>query len=239
MKIIKLVKQNNHYSAIFDIIPKITYEKIGSDYIGSSVDSDGTIIASDFLGYDSWGKAFGGREIVLTMKDGSIQKIKDYWYDWGWYKKHGEFISIGAGTLEKLQRCFVYFSYNINKDKFDEMVEEYLSRDKLYSYKEVEDWCKLQYKWYNVIVNGKPIPYMMNEYGDMVEKETKQRVFPRENRMKKVKDKYKIYHYFKFKYKDDTGKLIKIEANYLETLKATLPFSEEEIKEKCKLTSEW
>ena len=237
MKIIKLVNNHNHYYVIFDIIPEITYEKIGSDYIGSSVDSDGTIIASNFLGYEIFGDAFAGRELKLQMKDGSTQIIKDHWFNQGWYKKHGEFIGIGAGTLERLQRCFVYFSYNINKEKFNTMVEEYLSRDKLYSYQEVEDWCKLQYKWYNVIVNGKSIPYMMNEYGDMVEKETKQRVFPRENRMKKVKDKYKTYHYFRFKYKDNTGKLIKIDANYLETLKATLPFSEKEIKEKCKLNT--
>lgn len=234
MKIIKLVKNQNHYHVMFDAIPEITYEKVGSDYVGSSVDLDGNIIASHFLGYESWGNAFGGREIELPMKDGSIQTIKDYWFDCGSYKKHGEFIGIGAGTLDKLQRCFVYFSFNINKETFNEMVEEYLSREKLYSYKEVEEWSKLQYKWYNVIVNGVRIPYMMNEFGDMVTKETKDRVFPRCNTMKKVNGNYKTYHYFKLQYRDN-GKLIKIEANYLETLKATLPFSEEEIKINCKL----
>lgn len=240
MKIIKLIKQsysNNQYRyyAIFDEIPEITYEKVGLNYIGSSVDSDGIIIASSFLGYEQFGNAFGGREITLKMKDGSTQKIKDHWYDRGWYKGHGEFINIGAGTVEELQRCYVYYSYNINKQKFEEMMEEYFTRDKLYEYREVEEWCKLQHKWYDVIVHGKKIPFMMNKYGEMVEKETKKRVYPRYNLCKKVNGKYKMYTYFRFQYKDDSGRLIKIDANYLDVLKDTLPFSEEEIIKNCEL----
>lgn len=238
MKIIKLVynEKYNHYYAMFDEIPKLTYEKIGGSYIGSSVDDEGNIIASEYLKYESFGDAFAGREITLNMKDGSIQKIKDHWFDHGWYKPHGEFISIGAGTLERLQNCYVYFGYNINKEKFEKMVEEYLTRDKLYEYYEVEEWCNLRYDWYDVIINGKKIPYIMNKKGDMIEKETKKRVYPRHNVMKRVNDKYKNYTYFKLKYKDNNDRLIKIEANYLEVLKATLLFTEEEIKEKCKLS---
>lgn len=241
MNIIKLIKQkypysnDYHYFVMFDEMPKITYEKVGSNYIGSAQTADGRIIASEFLKWEMWGNAFAGRELTLQMKDGTTQKIKDHWFDCGSYKEHGEFIGIGAGTLEKLQDCYVYCSYNINKETFEEMVEDYLSRDKLYEYREVEDWCKLQYKWYNVIVNGKHIPFMMNEKGDMVEKESKKRVYARHNIMKKVNGRYKDYTYFKFSYKDETGKLIKIEANYLNTLKATLPFTEEDIKIKCKL----
>lgn len=234
LKIVKLIKNRGHYYVMFDVIPEITYEKVGSDYVGSSVDSDGTIIASNFLKYEKFGDAFAGREIKLSMKDGSIQAIKDHWFDHGWYREHGDFMGIGAGTLAGLQRCYVYFSYNINKEEFNKMIEEYLSRDRLYEYREIEEWCKLQYKWYPVIVNNQHIPYMMNEYGDMVEKETKKRVFPRENRMKKVKGNYRTYTYFRFKYKDG-DRHVRIDANYLETLKTTLPFSEEEIRIKCKL----
>jgi hypothetical protein len=235
MKIIKLIKNNNSYYAVFDKIPETTYEKIGSNYIGSAVDNDGLIIASKLLGYDSWGKAFGGREITLKMKDGSSEKIKDYWYDLGWYKKHGEFINIGAGTLKSLQKCYVYFTYNINKEKFNKMVEEYFSREKLYEYHEVENWCNLQHKWYDVIIDGKTIPYMMNKYGDMIEKETKKRVYSRYNTCKIVNGKWKNYTYFKFNYKNNKNKLIKIERNYLKVLKDTLPFSEEEIIKNAKL----
>jgi hypothetical protein len=237
MKILKLIKNANYdfYYVVFDEVPELTYEKIGLDYIGSAIDSDGAIIASNFLKYESFGNAFGGREITLKMKDGSTQKIKDYWYDWGWCKEHGEFINIGAGTVEELQRCYVYYGYNINKQKFEEMMEEYFTRDKLYEYREVEEWCKLQHKWYDVIVHGKKIPFMMNKYGEMVEKETKKRVYPRYNLCKKVNGKYKMYTYFRFQYKDDSGRLIKIDANYLDVLKATLPFSEEEIIKNCEL----
>lgn len=238
MKIIKLVKNiyynDVHYYVMFDEISELTYEKIGSSYIGSAVDSEGNIIASEFLKYESWGNAFAGRELSLKMKDGSIQKIKNHWFDCGSYKEHGQFIGIGAGTLESLQDCYVYCSYNINIDTFNKMIDDYLTRDKIYTYDEVREWCKLQYKWYPVIVNGKRIPYMMNEKGDMVEAESKKRVGCRENVMKKVNGKYKTYTYFKFKYTEN-DRLIKIEANYLNTLKATLPFSEEEIKKKCKI----
>lgn len=235
MKIIKLIKQNGHYSAMFDVIPEITYEKVGSDYIGSSVDLNGSIIASSYLGYESWGKAFGGRELNLTMKDGTIQSVKDYWYDCGSYKKHGEFIGIGAGTLEGLQDCFVYFGFNINKDKFNDMIEDYLSRDRIYTHDEVKEWCNLQHSWYNVIVHGEEIPFMMNKFGNMVERETKKGVYSRENICRKVKEKYKTYVYFKFKYKGNDGRLLRLEANYLEVLRATLPFPEDEIKVNCKL----
>lgn len=236
MKILKLVKseKHDHYYAMFDEVPELTYELIGSDYVCSSVDSEGNIIASQYLKRQRFGNAFAGRELKLKMKDGGSQTIKDYWFDHGWYEPHGEFIGIGAGTLESLQDCYVYFGYNINKELFYKMVEEYLAKEKLYEHREVEEWAKLQYEWYDVIVNGKYIPYMMNEKGEMIERESKKRVFSRHNVMKKVNGKYKTYTFFKFKYKEN-GRLIKIEANYLETLKATLPFSEEEIRGKCKL----
>jgi hypothetical protein len=220
---------------MFDEIPELKYEKIGSNYVGSAANDDGTIIASEFLKWERFGNAFAGRELTLKMKDGSIEKIKDHWFDCGSYKEHGEFIDIGAGTLERLQDCFVFFGYNINKEAFSKMVQEYLARDRFYEYRELEEWCNLQYDWYDVIVNGKFIPYLMNKKGDMIEKESKKRVYPRYNVIKNVNGKYKEYTYFKFKYIDKDGKLIRIEANYLNTLKATLPFSEEEIKKNCKL----
>lgn len=234
MKIIKLIKINNHYYTMFNEIPEITYEKIGSDYVGSYVDSKGTVIFSRFLKRERFGDAFGGSELHLNMKDGTIQTIKDYWFDHGSYNQHGEFIGIGAGTLEELQRCYVYCGKNINKEAFNEMVEEYLTRDKLYDYREVEEWCKLQYEWFPVIIRGKKIPFMMNKYGDMAEKETKKRVYPRYNLCRNVKGKWKDYTYFKFAYKDG-DRIIKIHDSYLKVLKATLPFVEEEIKVNCKL----
>jgi len=237
LKILKLIKHKyDRYSAVFDEIPALTYEKIGSDYVGSAVNSNGDIVASHWLKKERYGDAFGGRELELEMKDGSVEKIKDYWFDYGSYPEHGEFMSIGAETLEGLQRCYVYFGYYINAVTFQKMVDEYLKFEKVYGYWEVEDWCKLQYKWHDVIVNGKKIPYMMNYRGEMVEKESKKPVYARENVIKTMHGSFREYHFFKFEYKQN-GKMIKIHANYLETLKSTLPYTEEEIRKNCNLPS--
>lgn len=107
------------------------------------------------------------------MKDGTTEKVKDHWFDWGHYKNHGEFIDIGGGTLEKLQECYVYCGYNINKNTFERMLDDYYSREKEYKYDEIEEWCNLQYIWYPVIINNKKIPLMVNKKGDFVERESK------------------------------------------------------------------
>lgn len=99
MKILKLIKDKyGHYCVVFDKIPEITYEKIGSDFIGS-YEENGNIIFSNYLKKESYGNAFAGRELKLRMKDYSIRTIKDYWFDYGSYHKHGEFINIGVKTL--------------------------------------------------------------------------------------------------------------------------------------------
>lgn len=235
MKILKLVKNAyDHYYVVVDEVPELTYEKIGFDYVGSSIDSDDNIIASRYLKRENFGNAFGGRTLNLKMKDGTIKSIKDYWFDYGSYEKHGEFVGIGIGTLEELQKCYVYCSYNINKNTFTKMVDEYLKSDKIYDYREVEKWCNLQHKWYDVIVHGKKIPFMMNKNGDVVEREGKKRIYCRENRLKKINNNYKTFVYFRLRY-EQNNKLIKIDANYLDVLKDTLPFSEDEIRKNCNL----
>ena len=235
MEILKLIKSvHGSYHVVFDEVPEITYEEIRGNYVGSTTDLEGNIIASHFLKRERFGKAFAGREIKLKMKNGSTKIIKDYWFDHGSCKDHGEFIGIGAGTVKELKRCYVYFSYNINKDTFEKMINEYLTREKLYEYREVEKWCKLQHKWYDVIANGKKIPFMMNKYGETVDKFTKERVYSRLNLTRNVKGKWKSYSYFKLNYKDG-NRTVKIEANFLETLKATLPYSVEDIVKNCEI----
>lgn len=167
MKILKMYVArkygNVHYYCLFDEMPEITYEKIGTDFVGSAVDDDGDIIFSHFLHKGSSG-AFGGRELALTMKDGSTQKIKDYWWDNGYYRQHGEFVDIGAGTLEELQECYVYYGCNINKVAFQKMLDDYYSREKEYAYYDIEAWANMQYTWYPVMIDGKVFePLMVNE----------------------------------------------------------------------------
>ena len=116
MKILKLNKieySKGHYSynIIFDKIPDTTYEKVGSSYVGSATYQK-KIIFSNWLKYkpDNFAKAFAGNELTLKMKDGTEEKIKDYWWDEGSYPKHGNFINIGINTIEGLQDCFVFYS---------------------------------------------------------------------------------------------------------------------------------
>lgn len=233
MRIQKLIKQaNGHYLAVFDEIPTITYEKVGSDYIGSAVDAKGNIVASNFLKRESYGNAFAGRELNLHMKDGTIETIQNYWFDYGSHPSHGECLDIGAETLQQLQQCYVYTSYSIPKNIFEQMVDEYLRHDKVYTYTEVREWCNLQHTWYNVIVNGKTIPFMMNRFGDMVEKETKKRVYAKHTVTRKVKGEYRTYMYFRFDYMEN-GQCIKIDAHYFNTLRDTLPFTDDEIRSTC------
>lgn len=225
---------------MFDELPQMTYEKIGLDYVGSVVDSDGDVIFSEYLGYKSWGDAFGGRELTLHMKDGSVKKIKDNWWDCGYCKEHGEFIDIGAGTLESLQDCYVYCGYNINKIAFQKMLDDYYFREKEYGYDEIREWCKLQYKWYDVIIDGEKYPYMVNEKGNFVHKYSKESIYPRENRCiyrfksKGKTDKSFDLCLFKMNY-EKNGRLIKIERRMLDVLKESLPFSEAEIVKRCNL----
>jgi hypothetical protein len=148
MKIIKLVHNDcGAYYVIFDEIPKMTYEKHGFDFIGSAYDNNGGIVFSKYLKYENWpdAHAFGGRKLELLMKDGSIKKIWNHWYDAGYCGIHGKFISIGAGILDDLKKCFVFCSYNINEAIFNRMLDEYYKYDKSYDYDELEKWAKRQY----------------------------------------------------------------------------------------------
>ena len=223
---------------MFDEIPQITYEKIGNDYIGSVTDDNGNIIFSEHLGYEHFGNAFGGREISLQMKDGSTQKIKDHWFTWGSYKPHGDFMGIGGGTLESLQNCYCYCSYNINVDTFQKMLDDYYSREKEYEYYEIEKWAKLQYKWYDVVIDGKQYPIMVNKYGNFVDKYSKEPVFVRNNyaKMRYYDNVGKSFDYCLFKWQYNNGdRLVKIEKKMLDVLKESIPYTEEEILKNCKL----
>lgn len=234
MKILKMYVArrygNVHYYCMFDEIPEITYEKIGADYVGSAVDEDGDIIFSHFL-RKSYSGAFAGRELSLKMKDGSVQKIKDYWWDSGHYRGHGEFVDIGAGTLEDLQNCYVYCSCNINKATFQKMLDDYYSREKEYEYYEIEEWAKIQYTWYPVMIDGKVFEQLMvNEKGHFVEKLTKKRIHAKYTRCKWNKKANKSHATYMFKYEYNNGtRLVKIERRLDEVYKESLPLLESEV----------
>jgi len=239
MKILKLIRTklggDYDYKIVVDKIPTMIYKKIKGDYIGKTVNDKGDIIFSQYLKYNSWGNAFAGRELELELENNKKVTIKDYWYDCGHYQEHGEFISIGIGTIENLKKCYVYTSRNINKDTFIKMLEEYLKHEKVYGYGEVEKIIKMDYEWYQVKVGCKKIPFMMNKYGNMVDMWTKEMVYPRHNVCKIINGDFKEIHYFKFEYKDENNNLIKLHYNYLQVLKDTLPQPEGDIIRNCNL----
>lgn len=153
MKILKAYRQPSvsqgekvlewHYFIVVDEFPsQITYEKIGRDYVGSSVNENGEVIASHFLQKENYGDAFAGRELQLKMKDGSTETIKDYWFDLGSYPGHGEFTSVGIGTPESLRDIYVYSGTSIQADLFEKMLEEYLEKDTFHAYYDIEKWLK-------------------------------------------------------------------------------------------------
>lgn len=243
MRIIKMYVSrkngNKSYYCLFDKIPEVTYEQVGSDYVGSAIDEDGNIVLSNHLGYEVHGGAFGGREFTLKMKDGSTRTIKDHWFDYGSYEKHGEFIQVGGGTLKELQDCYVYCSYDIGQQIFNKMLDDYYSREREYTYEEIEQWCKLQYKWHDLIINGTKYPYMVNEKGDFVDKYTKKHVYVRHNRLilREVNGELKEFIICLFKLKYNNGhRLVNIERKMFDVLRESLPeFTDEQIIKNCSL----
>ncbi len=244
MKILKMYaarKYGAHYYCVFDEIPEVTYEKVGMNYEGSATDENGNVIFSNMLGYERMTGAFGGRELTLKMKDGSEAKIKDHWWDWGHCRKHGEFIDIGADTIEGLQRCYVYRGMNINKHAFQLMLEDYYSREKEYEYYEIEEWVERQCKWFQLQIGGKKIPFMVSESGKFAEMYTKKRIHPIESKtikryqkMGKTENIFRIM-LLKFEYEEmeeltNRKKKVRVENNLFDTLKESLPmFSTDEI----------
>lgn len=222
MKIIKAHKNpNGHFQLMVDIIPKLTYEKVGASYVGS--DDEGCF--SDYLRYErASGRfvAFAGREITIEMKDGTRQVLKDHWWDSGNYDKEHKYIGIGLSTLEHLQNCFVFCSYNINEQKLNEMIEEYLKNDTFYAYYDIEKWAKLQYNWYPLIFHGRQLPFLMNYKGDIIDSVTKERKYAMSNYLKVKKGKRFSLKLFELKY-NNGDRLIKLEDKYDNVVKESLP----------------
>ena len=246
MKILKLNKYEYSkgkfdYKIIVDKIPEITYEKIGSHYVGSAIYKR-KIVFSNYLEYhhDRFAKAFAGNEITLKMKDGTEEKIKDKWWDKGSYPEHGHFMNIGINTIEGLQDCFVFYNCNINVTFFSFLLYDYYRREKDYSYEELKEWIDMQYDWYNVYIPNNPeIHLQVNKKGDFVDKFTKKKIYCTERiwKYKNHNNENKSFMIYKFKYSyiNSEGRLIKIEKNLREIYYNSLPYSKKEINKICSL----
>lgn len=244
MKILK-ASYNEYcgYHLCVDKIPEITYEKVGSHYVGTAKYNN-QIIFSDFLKYSphtKYSRAFAGREITLKMKDGSTQIIKDDWWDAGSYTEDGtKYIHVGLATIDSLRNCYVFYAYNINEKFLKKLLDAYLSQDKLYESDEIRKWIFMQQKFYPAIYFGNQIDgIMVSEFGDIVNKYTKEIEGQRINciKIKKIiNEEYKTFPVIIFKCKKNKfGKYI-YEGNYLKLLMESLPhLSRNEIIKNCKL----
>lgn len=107
LKLVAVVSANDREWLVLNRPLNFIYERIGNDYMGA----DGPF--RDYLFYQRGGGrfvAFGGRELSLTMSDGSIQKLKDHW----WSSSPMGCISIACGDVESLKRCYVFTGASID-----------------------------------------------------------------------------------------------------------------------------
>lgn len=131
-KVVAVVKFNDSEALVLNRPIEFVYEEVGRDFVGT----DGPF--RDFLGYGRYGsmKAFAGRELTLTMKDGSVRKIKDNW--WATWKQG--YSDVTVKDLVGLQRCYVFNSAHITPDDYARLRGEYAGP--VYSYWEYEKIIK-------------------------------------------------------------------------------------------------
>ena len=221
MKILKIGKFNDGICLVVNKMPKITYEKIGNDYIGTN--KKGFVWHKYTYNYSRCEPhAFGGREISLKMKDGSIETIKNHWWDNGIEDKADQFRRITVRDIESLKNCYVYTSIYMKKDLINEAIEDYFIKDKLYEYDDLEKWVKLQYEWYDIIVGGKKIPFLINNKSDVIEKYSKSVKYCIYQGIKIRGEKEFKYNHFRLKYMEN-GRMIKINRNCKDIWKESFP----------------
>lgn len=80
---------------------QMVYEKVGQDYIGSDGPFRDRLAFSPGRGRF---KAFAGREIRIRLADGSIESLKDHW----WQSFLPDHVSVIHGSVESLKDCYVF-----------------------------------------------------------------------------------------------------------------------------------
>lgn len=115
-----LIHKNSYDDQIFLVIDtplNFIYERKGN-FLGAE---DGGFY--DCLGYEhsNFSKAFAGREFDIPMKDGTKIHATGQW--WSVYPieffQDVDIVSVGAATLEELNKCYVFSSAKILKSKLD------------------------------------------------------------------------------------------------------------------------
>lgn len=236
MKLLKVIERNGHYSLVFDKLPKMTYEKINRDYVGTILNDNGDVAFCDYLKYSTYGGAFGDAELTLDMKDGTQEKIKSNWWDSYICE---EFINIGIGDIDELEDCFVFKGTHVKKQILSDMLKEYIKTDKFYNSSEIRKWVKSYGEWFDLI-NDYNKNLMINKKGRIVNKYSKENEF-KSFLICKYFEKYKKNVYIlEIKYRDKLGIRRKVELNPKEVYIKSLNISEKEawklIEKNCHYT---
>lgn len=78
-------------------------------------------------------KAFAGREFELNLTSGDVVKCSGQW--WSTMPKPDEpIVSVGVGTIESLERCYVFCGAYISKAKLDAWLESNTPSTDYYKY---------------------------------------------------------------------------------------------------------
>ncbi len=85
-----------------------------------------------FINYaESGAKAFAGREIHITMADGTERVLKDTWWDGGY--DIAEFLlnirleNITAASVKDLKDCYVFYSYRVDITKWEKITRKHIT----------------------------------------------------------------------------------------------------------------
>lgn len=143
IKILAVVKFNDHYAFVLDEPIKYTYEQLDEMLIGS----DESGVFYNCLFYEKpigRFKAFVGREFDLPLKyGGTIHCNGQYWdgkSDKASKIKGVNIIPCTCGYIEDLKQCYVYCGYYADKEKLQHLIEQY--NGKIYKYYDYEKLIK-------------------------------------------------------------------------------------------------
>jgi hypothetical protein len=141
MKIIALVKFNDHTAFVFDEMPELLYTQHTSCLIGEGG------IFYNFLFYDRPGrnwKAFAGRKFELPLKNGGVVECAGQWWD-GRNAESLEIIKskvvrITCATPDKLAACYVFWGRYADEQQLNTLRKEY--KGPIYEYWDYEKILK-------------------------------------------------------------------------------------------------
>ncbi len=125
LKIIAIVKFNNHYAYVFNREPEFKYKRDG-DRLWAC---DSVFYSCYTFKQECHFKAFAGNKFDLPLIDGGVEHCAGQWWDFGIEpiaKKIGiQLTELTWGTLEILQNCYVFTGAHCDYKKLEQLKGDY------------------------------------------------------------------------------------------------------------------